>query len=188
MTQAIKETIILTASYYNRTLSKPLLNMYLEDLEDLPPAAILEAYRAWRRNAKNTQFPLPAQIRNMIQPEVDDDSLAKDAASRILEAVVKFGWNNPTEAKAYVGDLAWAVVVRFGGWDYVSRNMGTANLNIGTFQAQARDIAKTQIVFAKAGRLNEAPSLPEPVNKPQLNQVTRLLNSVKTTGSVGEEK
>lgn len=184
MKRELKEIIILTASYYNRTLSEPVLNMYAEDLEDLDPRAVVQAYKAWRQNPKNTQFPLPAQIRGLINPEIDEDVIAKTAASRIIEAVARFGWCNSQDARAHIGELGWSVVSRFGGWSYVCENMGR-ELNITTFQAQARDLAKAQAQLAKAGRLNEAPALPQPSgSQKQLTEVTKMIGRVKSVEEV----
>lgn len=149
MTNALKETIILTASYYGRTLSPQVLAMYVEDLEDFPPADVIAAYKAWRRNPKNTQFPLPAQIRGIIQPEVDPDSAAREIASRIVGAISKCGWSNPTGAREYMGEVGWEIVRRFGGWTYVCENHGVS-LQPAAFMAQARDLARAQLQFPEA--------------------------------------
>ncbi len=39
-----------------------------------------------------------------------------DLDKRILEAVARFGWCNQMKARAYVGELAWEVLERNGGW------------------------------------------------------------------------
>lgn len=146
----LKETIILTASYYGRTLSEPVLNMYADDLQDLPVDLVIEAYRRYRRNPKNTQFPLPAQIRGIVAPEVDPDSAAREIAARITAAIPKFGWCNSNEARAYIGEVGWAVVERQGGWMYLCQHHGL-ELDPTAFQAQARELAKSQIVHSPAG-------------------------------------
>lgn len=145
MTNALKETIILTASYYGRTLSPQVLAMYVEDLEDLPPADVIATYKAWRRNPKNTQFPLPAQIRGIIQPEVDPDSAAREIASRIVGAISKCGWSQPKAAQEYMGDIGWEIVRRNGGWEHVCQHHGVS-IDPGTFHAQSRDIAKSMLI------------------------------------------
>lgn len=147
MINALKETIILTASYYNRTLSPQVLSMYVEDLDDLPPGEVIAAYRSWRRNPKNTQFPLPAQIRGIVSPEVDPDSAAREIASRIVGAITTCGWSNPSGAKEFMGEIGWEIVQRFGGWLHLCENHGMS-IDPGQFMAQARDLAKSQIQFS----------------------------------------
>lgn len=157
----ILEAIVLTAAYYGRDISPDVLRMYADDLSDLRPESVIEAYTVYRRNPKNRTMPLPAQIREIIEPQVDDDTLAREAASRIVAAVPKFGYMQGQAAKSYVGELGWRVVDRYGGWQTVCRNLGDT-LDVGTFQAQAREIARAQATLARAGRHNEPPSLPSP--------------------------
>lgn len=147
--------------YYEKTLSEPLLEMYLGDLADLPEAEVIVAYQAYRRDPKQRGFPLPSQIRSIVRPEISDDTLAREAAARIPEAIRMFGYASPKEAQFFIGDAGWSVVRRFGGWEYICENHGL-NLNPSTFLAQARDLAKAHIELSKAGRLGEAPSLPSP--------------------------
>jgi hypothetical protein len=155
----LREVIVLTAMYYEKSLSEPLLEMYLGDLSDLPENKVCEAYALYRRNPKNRTFPLPAQIREILQPQVSDDTLAREATARIVESITRFGYMRGSEAKMYIGELGWNVVQRFGGWQYICENHGLS-LNPGTFLAQARDIAKSHIEMSRAGSFGEAPSLP----------------------------
>lgn len=144
MSTRLKETIINVASYYGRTISAPVLAMYAEDLADLPEDEVISAYTAYRRNPKNTQFPLPAQIRGVVSPAIDPDSAAREIASRINHAVVKFGWANAPEAHSYIGELGWDIVNRSGGWSYICQNLGV-QLDPGVFSAQVRELAKSSI-------------------------------------------
>lgn len=149
------------AIYYGKTdLSRPVISMYIDDIvaSGLSFSQALDAYSAYRRNSKNTRFPIPSQIIDLVKPQVNDDALAREAAIRIQQAIAKFGYMGGDEAQAFIGEIGWQVVRRFGGWRYICENHGI-ELNPLTFHAQARDIARTQIEMARAGIMDQAPQL-----------------------------
>lgn len=154
----IKKIIILTAVYYGRELTPEVVAMMAEDLTDLPYSQVREAYATYRRNPKNRAMPLPAQIRDQIAPQIDDDTEARDAAGRIIQAISKYGYNNAGSARTFMGELAWSVVNRQGGWTSLCESFMVANT--GIWQAQFRDLAKAQLSLARAGRLDTPPELP----------------------------
>jgi hypothetical protein len=145
----VKEIIALTAAYYGQAISNEVLLMYADDLSDLPEHEVVAAYQAYRRNPKNTRMPLPAQIRSLVEPEMDADALAKEIAARISGAIVKFGYPNGQEAKEYIGEVGWQAVQRQGGWSYICQNHGVS-INPGTFQAQVREQVKTHLTHGSA--------------------------------------
>lgn len=145
----IKEIIVLTASYYERPISSQVLEMYARDLADLDEAEVIAAYETYRRNPKNFKMPLPAQIRQIVSPSIDEDSLAREVASRVLAAITKYGWSNPSEAKLFIGPVGWQIVNRFGGWEYLCSNVGTT-IDFTTINAQMRDVAKSHLVHGTA--------------------------------------
>lgn len=138
---SLLETISLTWAYYNQgqSLSDSVLLMYESDLADLDPIACIDAYERWRRNPANKKNPLPAEIREMVNPEefVAVETQAREIASRIMGAIPKFGWANPKEAQAYIGPHGWALVDRAGGWRYLCEN--TQARQVPTMLAQFRD-------------------------------------------------
>lgn len=136
----IKEIIIMTASYYGKPISEAVLEMYVEDLDGLDTDLVIGAYKAYRRDPKNWQMPLPAQIRDMIEPQETPEAAARDLASKISGAIVKFGHPNENLARNYIGEKGWAIVQRWGGWSYLCANHGTI-IDPGQFYAQVRDHA-----------------------------------------------
>jgi hypothetical protein len=136
--QRIKEIIILTASYFRQTISAPVLEMYVDDLIDLPADRVINAYKTFRRDPKNKTCPLPSQIRDIVMPAKTPESSARDDAARIQQAIVKYGYSNPLEAESFLGSKVWAVVQSFGGWNYICTNHGV-NIDPTTFYAQARE-------------------------------------------------
>lgn len=140
----LKEIIILTANYYDKKISPQLLDMYFLDLSDLPEPEVIQAYHDYRRNPKNKTMPLPAQIRDMIEPSIDPESAAREIAARINHAITKYGWSNETEASNYIGSEGWSIVERSGGWNYICQNHGIT-IDPGVFSAQIRELAKSQL-------------------------------------------
>lgn len=165
----IKKIIILTAAYYGREIKPEVVAMMAEDLADLDPNAVKNAYNAYRRNPKNRTMPLPAQIREIVSPVIDDEIEARDAAARIIQAISKYGHNNQFLAREFMGELAWSVVNKQGGWQNLCESFQIAQT--GIWQAQFRDLAKTQLALAKAGRLDLPPALPAS-NVVQINAPT----------------
>lgn len=145
----LREMIILTASYYSKTLSEPLLDMYAEDLSDLPVNAVLSAYQAYRRNPKNKAFPLPAQIREIVAPEADPEAEARAILDRIITAINKFGWPQGEAAKAYVGPIGWRIVENNGGWMKLCESNFIHNPGL---LAQARNRAEDLIKYGDSFR------------------------------------
>lgn len=140
MKQKLKETIILTAAYYNRDIKGEIVQMMAADLDDLDPGKCIAAYTQWRRNPANRAFPLPAQIRELVNPEefISPEAQAREIAARIVGAITKFGWPNGAAAENYIGPVGWQAVQRAGGWNYLCQNVGVT-LNPLTLQAQMRD-------------------------------------------------
>ena len=126
------------AHYYSRKLDPQVLSMYVDDLIDLPLNAVIEAYRRYRRDQKNRTMPLPAQIRDIVQPASSPESEAREAAAKITQAIVTFGYSNGSDARILLGEKAWSVVQSFGGWNYLCTNHG-GSINPVTFYAQVRE-------------------------------------------------
>lgn len=138
--QQIGLVILNTARYYNRIIEKETISMMLDDLSDLSFEEILKAYKKYRLDSKNKTFPLPAQIRDLINPEATDESVGRDISAKILSAISKFGYPNAKDARAYIGEFGWGIVNKLGGWSYLCENRGL-NLNSTSFIAQVRDLA-----------------------------------------------
>jgi hypothetical protein len=158
--QQLKALIVATSSYYGHQIPDQVLLLYVEDLADLPFPAVAQAIRDVRRDPRTTRFPLPAVIRARIQPAPTDEGEAQEAVSRLIDSVARFGWTNGAAAKAHMGELAWLVVQREGGWQNVCANLNQDNL--GMTRAQWRQLAMSLLSRAKAGTLGQAPSLPAP--------------------------
>lgn len=152
--------IAFTAAYYSRELQREVVSMMVDDLADLSFDAVEAAYQAYRRDPKNRAFPLPAQIRDIVDPEPTPEVEARDIASAIQGAIVKYGYSNEGLARQYIGPEGWDVVQRWGGWSHLCTNMGVS-IDPGQFYAQVRDFATDAARFP--GLRREFPTaLPEP--------------------------
>lgn len=147
-------TISESASFYGKSdISKHDISGFINIIEKFfifPFDQILSAFNNYILDPKNKYFPSPATLRPYINPELDGDTMATLAASRAIEAVTRFGWNNSTDARAYIGELGWTAIKRFGGWVYVCENMGKS-LSVNVFLAQVRDLSKSIIKQDKLG-------------------------------------
>lgn len=141
----LANVILTTAKYYNKPVDRDMISMMVDDLSEFDFEKIMVAYKTFRLSPENKFFPLPAQIISIVKPTPSSELLSREIASRITGAVTKFGYSNTLLAKEFIGELGWKVVERKGGWSYICENLGLS-LDPGTFEAQARELAKTELV------------------------------------------
>lgn len=178
----VGRVIALTASYYGKDLSSDVVGMMLDDLSAFNAHDVVEAYKTYRLDPKNTYFPLPAKIIGILKPSVDDRSIAMNLAKRIEKAIRHHGnsWpmgvlrktENGLERYFEGGGYAWpsfekAVlselgevgfeVVRSYGWAALEENY--FNSERGVFFAQLRDLTESILKHDKAGVMDELPKL-----------------------------
>lgn len=119
--------------------------MYAEDVSDLNSEVVLKCLSEWRRNPKNRTVPLPAQIREMIEPQAaDEDTQARELTARIIQAVDKFGYTWPKEARNFIGEIGWSAVQVYGGWENFCEGLGT-RFSSDACSAQIRELLKGRI-------------------------------------------
>lgn len=143
-----------TCKAFDKVVEPDVLKMIVEDLSDLDFLSIVRALNKYRNDEKSVTWPRVGKIRALAGQKLSTETLANEAASRIREAIGKFGWCNGLEAEKFIGGLGWKVVERAGGWGYVCENHGL-DLNPLTFHAQARDLAKSMIESNDAGNFDK---------------------------------
>lgn len=153
------------AQMYGKELGRAALKIMLDSIDELDAGDVLQVFNEWSRTSKQNRHPLPAEVHSLAKKELSSEAMSNEAANRIRMAIVKFGYNNPADAKEFMGSLAWAVVVRFGGWEYICENHGVL-LSPLTFHAQARDSAKSILENAALGQLDKPVQIPAP-NEPR---------------------
>lgn len=74
---------------YGQVLSDQVISMYVEDLSDLPTEKCIAAYSIYRRNSNNRSFPLPAQIREIVDPgqSISIEEEARETGTIFVRAV-----------------------------------------------------------------------------------------------------
>lgn len=153
---------------YDRTLSElgyPQLCQALDKIAmDLGPGKSFPSIRCIREVITGERKVDAARV---------DASAAKIAASNVISAVSKFGSVNGEGEKArarleeirqYVGDLGWECIRTYGSWNSFCEALTWDNL--GTTQAQIRDLGQAILDRRAAGITDLAPGLPEPHRTP----------------------
>lgn len=164
----LQKAIYTASIYYNRNMPKDVLNMYCDILADLDYDRVMAAITEYSRNPKNIHMFNAAQLRAIIDPQVDPEIESREAAARITQAIVRFGHPSPKQAREFIGEAGWLAVERFGGWSYICENHGVT-LDPTQFHAQARDVIKGAIKRREMGIEHQAPSL-GPSPKKQLDE------------------
>lgn len=138
--KAVKLELLGMAGAFSIQINEATLMWYSNALVHLQPEKVLAALREYGRTTKVQKLPTPAQIAELINPKLNPESEAREAASRVGKAVGLYGYVDPEGARKYIGELGWEVVQRFGGWSYICKNMGDS-MNFNTLFAQMRDVA-----------------------------------------------
>lgn len=163
--------ITKTAKYYSKQIDKEVISMMVDDLSDLDFGLVANAYSEYRKNPKNKFFPLPAQIREIIFPEIDDRFVAIELARKIDKCISKYGYvweqgcfnglNHYWQGNGKIcssfkeavlselGELGWHTICSRGGW-LATRNSAN-EMEEGQFIAQMRDQILASITLQKQG-------------------------------------
>lgn len=160
------------AEYYDKTLTDTQLDMYVEDLIEIPPPDLMRAIRLYRNDARNAFFPIPAKLKGMIV--LPDDQRARDAVALVMTAIARIGNYRTKDAQEFIGELGWEVVKLQGGWEEVCRSV--TDDNKGIIQAQWRELAISLINKNRLGMRDEKPTLEfKPKGNPELDKLSDLV-------------
>lgn len=158
------------AFLYGKEMPRESISMFISTLVDYFPATVekyLSALRSYTEDSKNKFFPNPVQLREYLTGNLTPESQADETASRIRNAITKFGWTSPDRAREYLGELAWSVIERQGGWKYICENHGLL-LDPGVYHAQTKNSVKAALESSAKGLFDQPVGLPSPKkNKPQ---------------------
>lgn len=170
-----KKLLVGLAEVYGTTLSDQRLQLYADLLSDIPFPVLTEAARAIMRDPNIRQFPLPAQIREKAMPGANPEHEAIEAVNRIVEAMNRFGWPDPTGARAFIGELGWMVVERSGGWSLLCE--GVTMDQLPSYRAQWRELAKA--LYGRAQRGDTEPPTIGPGGRDPRKLVDTVTNKLK---------
>lgn len=168
--------IMMTAVCYGVEIERSRLTLILNywASTEVAPPTIIVAYKRFMKESKFNKFPSPAEIMSIINPSADPHDLGVITASRVVKAVSKFGYNNQAEAFEYIGPAGVDAVRRFGGWLYICENLGVT-IDITTFQAQVREIIKSEIKLNQIGGYEKAIAYEE---KKQIEENQKKMSEV----------
>lgn len=152
------EIVSKLGEYYSKELTANQIEMFSEDLMLLTPDELIRAIKSYRQNPENKFFPLPGQLIGIIRPPITSNDDAQECANLIISAIGRYGHTNQAQAQEYMGELAWEVVKRVGGWLHLCEAVNAQNEN--TYRAQIRELSKTVQKKSLRGELHETPSLP----------------------------
>lgn len=109
---------------YNRACTEELLGIYRMVLKPLSVEELIKAVEIWVNDSKNVFFPLPAQLKVLVQPERDTEGEAGLIADRMW-AACSYGTDivGTERAKNFIGEFGWAVVQNAGSWDTFNRSV-----------------------------------------------------------------
>ena len=142
--EIIFEALRRLAIIKGQDITSERIELYCEILEQYPLNKTCDAIKTFV--LKKSNFPDLPDIIAIIEPTLDIRDVANEMAGEIINAILKFGATNLADAKICLGDLAWYVVERSGGWGILCL---TEIDNLGTLRAQLRDMSKMAIAKYK---------------------------------------
>lgn len=166
------------------------LDQYEEAIAPHGQTKAIHALRVWYRTRKqNERLPSISELLKMMGcSERDDKDEIQETANRLWEAIGKFGYSaRQQDVRAFVGEIGWHVATKnFNGWPQFCSATDTLDES-GTsfFRKEIHEKVSHAYRDAANGRLGAAPQLPSGFGraselpsgneKPQTNQITRLV-------------
>jgi len=124
------------------TLTPEIVGLYDKNLSDLGYEKLNDALDEIlvSRNSRDP-FPSIREIRDKFEPTLTVEQGAQDLITRAIEAVSMYGYNNPEDAKIYLGEIAWRSLPGESGWKEfcMAGDVESGGLPIATARAQLRD-------------------------------------------------
>ena len=111
---------------------------------------------AMSRSNSRSPFPSIQDLISYIDPKIDPDSEAIEAANLVIQAISKFGPYRTDEFRKFVGELGWRIVERNGGVEQVC---SISNEDLNNCRAQWTKLAVSQLLRYAANREGETPTL-----------------------------
>lgn len=153
-----KQFWTVLAAYYRTKIDDTTAQLYADDVASLTILELQAMFEKYRRDPGNKFMPMPSWFLEKKNPVTMDPKIqAREVASRLHSAVIKFGWPNPEQARAYIGEVGWAIAQRYGNWRQLCEHLGV-EIDPGQFMAQTRDLAESMI------RNNENGFLDKPIH------------------------
>lgn len=135
-----------------------VLAFYAESLDDLPEDRVVAAIEQVARKAR--RWPTVDDIREAAGDGAQDPAgVAREVADKIVEGIRRYGYMaGPSRLPAlqeFLGELAWALVQKLGGWNMLCETVRDDQLP--TLKAQWRESALALIDRVQRGEALDAP-------------------------------
>ena len=161
--------------------SPPVLEFWFREFGHLDSASFNDTMDCCVRTMD--RFPSVRDVTEYLGKEPDEFQ-AREAASLISYAVSRFGSTRDLDrVRNHVGELAWWVIERAGGWYSICEKHRPDNAM--QLEAQWRELAKCQLNRSRLGLTDDPPGLPEPRDRAGgLMPISgrRLIASLRQTG------
>lgn len=142
------------SGYYRQSIGDEIIAMYAYDCRDMTIEDLRKAFELYRTSNEAKYFPIPAVLKNMIRPPIDEDAEAHEVVALIMHCLSPF--KSAQDAREYMGELPWEVVKSLGGW----HSFGQRPPPDSFMQRDIFNMAKSKLVRARQGRADEKPALP----------------------------
>lgn len=142
-------------SNYGQEPTREQLEIWARVLDDVSYEDLSRACMEILKDPSYVRMPLPAQIRAKALGALSAEELkdqARDVGGRIWESISRFGQWRAEDAEKALGEVAWVVVQRMGGWHSVCQ---ITNSDRTTFMAQCRDLAESCLRSNSRTKLTE---------------------------------
>lgn len=149
--EGIKKFWLNVSAYYRQQIENPVITMYAFDCKNVPLDDLRRAFEIYRNSDRGDFMPVPAALKRIINPPIDENAEANEAVSKIISCMKPF--LAADEARAKMGELAWAVVQSMGGW----ARMGQLPPPDGYAIHNMREMARSKIIRTQQGRANQLP-------------------------------
>ena len=141
------------ANYYRQNVPDETIRMYAYDTRELSLTELRTAFENYRASNQAAFMPLPAVLKNIVRPPLDEDAEANEVVSRIIHCLSPF--KPAAEAQEQMGGLAWEVVRSLGGWS----EFGRRPMPDSFAQRDMREMAKAKLLRARQGRTDVLPAI-----------------------------
>lgn len=137
-------------------LGDMILGFYIEELKNVPIEKIETAVKYFATKG-DRHFPSIDEFKRACGIEVINALGINEKAQKIVNdmryCIKKFGYMRTDEAKKYLGNDAWEVLERFGG--YVNICNTATDYNFDDMMIQLRKTAEVHIKLAAGGMQND---------------------------------
>ncbi len=192
------------SQYYQRPVSDIVLKMYADDLNDLPFDLVMRALESYRLDPKNRTLPIPAQIRAILNPNIEERSFSVLLARSLMKACAthqeawttgfwsekgnyfeddkgNLFWTWKEAIISECGEISYDVVRNRGGWERLCESYW--EMDEGQFLAQLRDDIQSLLNLKKSGvQLNQIAAPTKENQKLEQKNMGELLALCKPKG------